>query len=486
MQPASHSPVIMWFRQDLRLEDNPALFEANKRGDLIPIYILDDINSKRDKMGAASRFWLHHALDSLNRSMGGKLELFSGDPLKLLPQIMEMSGAKSVFWNRCYEPWRIARDAKLKRNLDGAGYGVFSTNGSLLWEPWEIKKKDGSAYKVFTPYYKKGCLGAKSPRAPLPPIGNISFSPSRFEGSKLDDLGLLPNVEWYKSLKDKWEISETAALEQLARFTQNGLEGYMERRNFPADSGVSRLSPYLHFGQISSQNVWHIVESAAEQKNEKTRLNIDHFLRELVWREFSYYLLYHFPTLPYSNLQERFNEFPWMRVSPELKAWQKGLTGYPLVDAGMRELWQTGYMHNRVRMVVASFLVKNLLVHWKCGADWFWDCLVDADLASNSAGWQWVAGSGADAAPFFRIFNPVTQSEKFDSEGKYILSYVPELTNLPKKYLHAPWLAPKPILDAAGIVLGLDYPNPIIDLKSSRSRALSAFQEQRARSARSQ
>ena len=481
MQRETSVPVVVWFRQDLRLEDNPALFEASKLGLIIPIYIMDDINASQDKMGSASRLWLYHSLDSLNRSLDGHLKFFCGDAFELLPNIMENSGARSVFWNRCYEPWRIARDARLKRHLIQAGFEVYSTNGSLLWEPWEISKKDGSAYKVFTPFYKRGCLSAESPRKPLPVVKNILLSPADIESNELDELGLLPKNEWHRSVKTCWDISEKAASEQLEVFIQNGLTDYMERRNFPAKQGVSRLSPYLHFGQISPHKVWHRVECEVDRTSKDLNQNIEHFFRELGWREFSYYLLYHSPDLPNRNLQPRFDEFPWVKVSPHLEAWQRGLTGYPLIDAGMRELWQTGYMHNRVRMVVASFLVKNLLVHWKCGADWFWDCLVDADLASNSASWQWVAGSGADAAPFFRIFNPITQSEKFDSEGRYILSYVPELRNLPKRYLHSPWLAPTSVLDAAGITLGIDYPNPIVDIKSSRSRALNAFNEQRTR-----
>jgi len=481
VQRKTSVPVIVWFRQDLRLEDNPALFEASKLGSIIPIYIMDDINSSQEKMGAASRVWLYHSLDSLNRSLDGQLKLFCGDAFELLPSIMENSGARSVFWNRCYEPWRIARDERLKRHLIKAGFEVCSTNGSLLWEPWKIRKKDGSAYKVFTPFYQRGCLSAESPRDPLPVLENILLSSADIESNELDDLGLLPKNDWHRSLKTCWKISEKAASEQLEVFIQNGLTDYMERRNFPAEKGVSRLSPYLHFGQISPHKVWHRVECEVDRTSKDVNPNIEHFFRELGWREFSYYLLYHFPDLPNRNLQARFDEFPWVKGSSHLKAWQKGLTGYPLIDAGMRELWQTGYMHNRVRMVVASFLVKNLLVHWKCGADWFWDCLVDADLASNSASWQWVAGSGADAAPFFRIFNPITQSEKFDSEGRYILSYVPELRNLPKRYLHSPWLAPTSVLNVAGITLGIDYPNPIVDIKSSRSQALNAFNEQRTR-----
>ena len=468
------SPVIMWFRQDLRLRDNPALTKACVRGHVIPIYILDDVNAGDDKIGAASRWWLHHALDSLNLALQGKLQFYCGDAGELLPALVEHFGAHAVYWNRCYEPWRLSRDSRLKTDLRASGVETYSSNGSVLWEPWQILKKDSTAYRVFTPYYRRGCLSAPVPRRPLPiAIAQLAQVDRCANSVSLADLELLPNIAWDVPLRDCWEITEEGAHRRLDDFVGSHLEDYRDGRNFPTRPNVSRLSPYLHFGQISVNSAWYSAQEGADYAGDGTGL--DTFLSELGWREFSYYLLYHFPQLPRENLQSRFDIFPWKTDATALKAWQTGCTGYPLVDAGMRELWQTGYMHNRVRMVVGSFLVKNLLLHWHHGEAWFWDCLVDADLASNSASWQWVAGSGADAAPFFRIFNPLTQSEKFDAAGDYIRRYVPELAQLPKKHIHAPWLAPTEVLALAGVVIGVDYPAPVIDIKASRERALEAF-----------
>jgi deoxyribodipyrimidine photo-lyase len=351
---------------------------------------------------------------------------------------------------------------------------VQSFNGALLWEPWDVLKKDQTPYKVFTPYYRRGCLSQVPPRRPLPVPSAMQIA-SKLDGSLgLDDLHLLPEINWDTQMKARWDISEAAAQDRLDDFVMQDLQNYREGRNFPDKPNVSRLSPYLHFGQISTNTAWHRASDAAGIIENDA--SVDTFLSELGWREFSHYLLYHFPQLPKENLQKRFDIFPWAPdTDAELKAWQKGKTGYPLVDAGMRELYGTGYMHNRVRMVVGSFLVKNLLIHWHRGEEWFWDCLVDADLAANSASWQWIAGCGADAAPFFRIFNPITQSEKFDKQGEYIRRYVPELAHMPAKYIHAPWLAPADILAAAGVNLGVNYPAPVIDIKESRERALAAF-----------
>ncbi len=464
---------IHWFRQDLRIVDNPALFEAAKNGAVLPVYILDDKNARDYSMGAASRWWLHHSLNSLNQSLNGKLSVYNGQPENVLPELARKYKVKAIFWNRCYEPWRIKRDQNIKEKLKADNTEVHSFNGSLLWEPWEALKADKTPYRVFTAFYKNGCFNATRPRQPLPSPKDLSLYDDSSNNTRITDLGLLTETRWDQKLEPHWKIGEKAAHERLADFLAEDLYNYREGRNFPAKPSVSRLSPYLHFGEISPNQVWYETKASSEGEDP------DHFCRELGWREFSNNLLYYNPELPHTNLQSKFNNFPWRDDSEALRLWQKGKTGYPIVDAGMRELWQTGYMHNRIRMVVGSFLVKNLLLHWHHGERWFWDCLVDADLANNSAGWQWIAGCGADAAPYFRIFNPVTQGRKFDPDGKYTRQFIPELKDLPNKYLFNPWEAPEEILTAAGIKLGQTYPEPIVNLKYSRERALEAFQKMR-------
>ncbi|MDO9317436.1 MAG: deoxyribodipyrimidine photo-lyase [Gammaproteobacteria bacterium] len=470
----SSSTTIVWFRQDLRLSDNPALSAAAEHGSVLPVYILDDIHSGEWTMGGASRWWLHHSLQRLNESLQRRLLVLRGDPLQLLPALAQQSGASAVHWNRCYEPWRIQRDSLLKEHLQGASVTVHSHNSALLWEPWLVLKSDQTPYQMFTPYYRRGCLNAVAPRLPLPVPVSLALQETTGAGAAgIEALQLLPTIPWDRTMVATWQIGEQAAQRRLQDFLDTGLVGYREGRNIPQRPNVSRLSPHLHFGEVSPQQVWAQAQQAGLEQHAED--DLDCFLSELGWREFSTYLLYHRPSLTRENLQRRFDRFPWGDDRALLQAWQRGATGYPLVDAGMRELWQTGYMHNRVRMVAGSFLVKNLLTHWHRGEDWFWDCLVDADLASNSASWQWIAGCGADAAPYFRVFNPVTQSEKFDPQGVYIRRYVPELARMPDKYLHDPSSAPGAVLSAAGVVLGREYPRAIVDLKESRERALAAF-----------
>ena len=473
------SPIIVWFRQDLRRADNPALYAAyEKAAPIIPLYMLDDENAAEWKMGAASRVWLHHALKDLDDTLSQHLLLKIGKAEDIFKEIIATVKPQAVYWNRCYEPWRIKRDKQIKSFLEDQEIEVKSFNGSLIWEPWTIKNQSGEPYKVFTPFYRKGCLGAGEPKEPLPAPKRLTYAEHNIGSLTLDELDLLPEKEgtWPNEVVKRWKIGEDGAHERLKDFLEEGLNGYKEKRNNPALPNVSRLSPHLHWGHISPRQVWHAAKTyaAANKINEK---DIDHFCSELGWREFSHNLLYYFPDLPRKNLQSKFDNFPWREASEEeLNRWRIGQTGYPIVDAAMRELYQTGYMHNRTRMIVGSFLVKHMMVHWHYGEDWFWDCLFDADLANNSASWQWIAGCGADAAPYFRIFNPMTQGEKFDSEGTYIRQYVPELKNLPDKYLNAPWDAPADILTKASVKLGETYPEPLVDHMAARDRALKAFE----------
>ena len=468
---------IMWFRQDLRLNDNPAIIEANNSGlKILPVYILDDINSSNWKIGSASRWWLNESLKKLNDSLNHNLCFMSGDSVKCLNNLISTYNVKSIYFNKCYEPWRIQSDEKIINFLSNKDINTFQLNGSLLFEPESTVKEDGTPYKVFTPFYRKGCLqNSPEPRIPLEKPKNIKFL--KHVELQLEELELLPKKNWYKDFKDDWSPGENGAREKLNQFLQLGIHNYKDGRNFPSKKNVSRLSPHLHHGEISPNTVWYEVKEKAETMD--SYRDGDHYLSELGWREFSYNLLYFFPYLPKENLQKKFDNFPWEENNESLIKWQKGETGYPIVDAGMRELWKTGYLHNRVRMIVGSFLVKNLLLHWHHGQEWFWETLVDADLANNSASWQWVSGSGADAAPYFRIFNPVTQGEKFDPNGEYIKHHIPELKNLNGKFLYAPWEAPESVLEAAGIELGKNYPKPIVDLKLSREKALAAFEKLR-------
>ena len=463
--------LIHWFRQDLRISDNPALMEAAKRGRVLPVYIFDTVHPAEHAIGGASRWWLHHSLQALNKQLEGCLQIHAGDPLSILPDLARKNRVPRIHWNRCYEPWRTQRDTQVKERLQSGGIEVRSYNASLLWEPWDVLKQDGTPYKVFTPYYTKGCQNAGPPRKPLLRPEELILAEPSTGSCSVDDLELLPKVRWDRKMEAHWNIGEAAAHTSLKLFLEHGISGYREKRDFPALRNVSRLSPHLHWGEISPHQVWHAAACVDQGED------VEHFHRELAWREFSYYLLYHFPELPRRNFNRKFDRFPWADDPDLLASWKRGETGIPIVDAGMRELWETGFMHNRVRMLVASLLTKNLRLHWKHGQAWFWDCLADADLASNSASWQWVAGSGADAAPYFRIFNPVTQGQKFDPTGEYTRRFVPELDRMPDKYLFNPWEAPPEILETADVVLGETYPHPVVDLKESREQALEAYQQ---------
>ena len=468
--------TLMWFRQDLRLSDNPALSWALEQGSVLPIYVLDESAPDKAQLGGASKWWLHHSLHTLNKSLKGKLLVIKGDASTVIRQFAKQYSVSNVVWNRLYEPWQIARDKELKQQMSEQ-YCVKSFNGNLLWEPMQVLKKDETPYKVFTPYYRKGCLQRSAPRYPLPSVDETSAFIQADEqvddGEHITALNLLPEIAWDSDFYNHWTPGELGAKEGLAEFIEQAACSYKDDRNIPSIKGTSHLSPHLHFGEISPHQAWYAIIDNFD--NAFDNPDLDCFLSELGWREFSHYLLFHFPTIQEENFNPKFDKFPWRKSAKDLSAWQKGKTGIPIVDAGMRELYQTGYMHNRVRMIVGSFLVKNLLLDWREGERWFWDCLLDADMPANSASWQWVAGSGADAAPYFRVFNPVLQGEKFDKEGEYVKRYCPELSKLPNKYIHKPWDAPDNILKACKIALGKDYPEPIVDLKTSRQRALDAF-----------
>ncbi len=461
---------LFWFRKDLRLSDNPGLIEACQLGEVLPIYIFDDLSPSPFKIGVASKAYLHHSLKNINKSLNNKLNIYSGNPEKIIFNLIEKYTIENVFWNRCYEPWHISCDKIIENKLKTLKINYTIFNASYLWSPDEIKKNDDSYYKVFGAYKKKAHM--IQPRKSLAHPKNLVLIKDESNKIVIDDLQLT-SKEWEQKIKSYWTCGEDAAQKKLENFIHDHLSGYKKGRDYPSLEHTSKLSVNLHFGEISPYQVWESINSSG--RINASDMDVDHFLSEMTWREFSCYLMMHFKKLPSDNFQMKFNSFPWIHDTKLLNAWKKGNTGHPFVDAGMRELSQTGYMHNRVRMVVASFLVKNLMIHWHYGRDWFWECLVDADLANNSASWQWVAGCGVDASPYFRIFNPTTQGEKFDKDGHYTKKFVPELKNLPTKYLFKPWEASEKILKEAGIVLGEDYPKPIIDLKASRKRALAAY-----------
>ena len=476
------SPVIVWLRQDLRLADHPALRAAiSTDAPVIPVYILDDETPGQWGIASASRWWLHHSLESLGsalKSRGSRLILKRGTVSKVLTALVKETGAKAVYCSRAYEPWAIKLERELKQDLEKVDCELKRYPGTLLMEPEDIETKTGGPFKVYTPFWK-ALSSQREDTKPLPAPQTIK-KPSKWPDSeKLTDWSLLPaKPDWAGGMREMWQPGEEAAIDRLNDFLEEDVNQYAANRNIPGKPFTSRLSPYLHFGEISPRRVWHAVkhrtQSGSLSKGAET------YLKELVWREFSYHLLFHFPTLPEKPFRPEYAAYPWSRSKKNLEAWQRGQTGYPVVDAGMRELWHTGWMHNRVRMIVASFLVKHLRIPWQDGEEWFWDTLVDADLANNAASWQWVAGSGADAAPYFRIFNPMKQGTDYDPDGAYVRRWVPEIAKLPDKHLHAPWEAPEDILKEAGVELGKTYPHPLVDHGEARKAAMAGYEAVKA------
>jgi len=465
--------VIAWFRNDLRLQDNPALWHAVHSGHaVLPVYIHEATDNGWSP-GAASRWWLHHSLRALDdslRARGNRLYLLHGEAGQGLAELIEQSGAVAVHANRRYEPANEAIDRALQAGLQARGIPLHLYDANLIHPPEAILNQQGRPYKVFTPYYKASLAAGLDGHVHTAP-SSIPAGRLALDTSTLEALQLLPAIPWDRGFYAHWTPGEAGAHTRLQGFIEHAVEGYPQRRDIPSVEGTSRLSPHLHFGELGPRQ---IVARLRRVKHPA----VNEFLRQLVWRDFAHAVLHHFPHTSDQPFNERFAAFPWhKRRNKALTAWQQGRTGIPIVDAGMRELWHTGYMHNRVRMITASFLTKNLLLHWRHGASWFWDTLVDADLAQNSMNWQWVAGSGVDAAPYFRIFNPVSQGERFDAEGGYVRRWVPELARLDNKWLHKPWEADPQVLEQADIELGRDYPRPIVDLKLSRQQALEAYRQ---------
>lgn len=458
------SLALVWLRRDLRLADNPALQAAIEAGHTpVPVYVHAPAEEAPWEPGAATRWWLHHSLEALAgelRVLGSSLVLRHGSTLEQLNDLIDTSGAVAVYWNRLYDPVLTRRDREIKEALRARGLQAQSFAAHLLAEPWEIRNGSGEPYRVFTPFWR-----TLKQRLPLPaPLPAPSSLPTHGQsGCELAAFDLLPRIRWDLGLARNWTPGTSGATEALDAFVAAALENYAQGRDRPDRPGTSRLAPHLHFGEISPRQLCQRLLQCATPGQQEL---VEPWLRQLGWRDFGHHLLYHFPHTSEQPLQASFAKFDWAEVdAAKLKAWQRGQTGIPIVDAGMRELWTTGWMHNRVRMIVASLLTKNLRYHWLHGAHWFWDTLVDADLANNTQGWQWTAGSGADAAPYFRIFNPIAQGERFDPDGTYVKRYVPELAHLPAAHIHQPW--------SVGGVRG--YPKPIVDLKTTREAALAAY-----------
>ena len=470
------SIAILWFRRDLRLTDNDALIEAVADGRrVLPLYVHDEL-----PLGGASQWWLHHSLAALGseiRTRGGTLLLRQGDPARVIDELIRDIGASAVYCGRRFEPEARQQESRVAARLGSRAILTICDHG-LLRRPSDINTQTGRNYKVFTPYYKAS-LALGEPAAPRPVPGSLEFVPAPADSEPLAHWSLLPTApDWAGGLRETWRPGERGAGERLDAIA-TAIDGYTAGRDRPDLEATSRLSPHLHFGEISPRQVWHGIMHTARQGRFEDAAEA--FIRQLYWRDFSAYLLFHYPLLASQPLRREYERFPWREDGAALACWRQGRTGYPIVDAGMRQLWHTGWMHNRVRMIAASLLVKHLLIPWQRGAEWFMDTLVDADLANNAAGWQWVAGSGSDAAPYFRVFNPISQGQKFDPDGEYVRRWIPELRELPKQYLHEPWTADAATLDKSGVTLDGDYPTPIVEHKLGRERALAAYRVMRDR-----
>ncbi len=471
-------PTVVWFRNDLRLADNPAVHAAAARkAPILPIFVLETDNGLR-ALGAASRWWLHNSVAALSDALkkaGAELHFYEGEAGTIVPQLVKACGAAALVFNRRYGESGRKLDEAIEKAAEQEGCVVESFNGRLLNEPWEVETKGGGPYGVYTPYWKN-IKAMGFPDETLPMHGKLkgAEAPSSPKSSTLEGLGLLPSKpNWAEGWDDTWTPGEAGAADRLRGFLKDHLKDYKSERNTLASRGTSHLSPHLRFGEISPRQIVFAVKEAMTRASAE---DADSFLSEIAWREFDYHNLYFHPDVAEKNLHDKYDAMPWKTPDDaELGAWKKGQTGFPVVDAGMRELWQTGYMHNRVRMITASFLIKDMLCDWRIGEKWFWDCLCDADPANNTMNWQWVAGSGADASPFFRVFNPVTQGERYDPDGDYIRRWVPELGRLESKAIHAPWDADAKTLERAGVKLGETYPRPMLDHKVARDAALAAY-----------
>lgn len=477
MTPLSARPIVVWFRDDLRLADNPALTAAIAGGShVVAVYILDDDVPGSWRLGGAARWWLHHGLAALGKNigrLGGALVLRRGGSVAAIKSLVQETRARAVYWNRGYAPFAIARDRAVTLELEREGLEVRTFCTSTLFEPGSILNQDGKPFRLYGAFWR-ACLARGIGEPPLALPQRLPSGPN-IPSDDLESWQLKPaRPNWAEGFAKLWSPGEEGAQRRLTEFVEGAAIGYARSRDRPDMASTSRLSPHLRFGEISPRQVWHAV-LAAQSADVVPRSAADKFVSELGWREFAYHLLYHHASLPDAPLQSPFASFPWEADPRHLAAWQRGRTGYPIVDAGMRELWTTGWMHNRVRMIVASFLVKHLLTPWQEGERWFWDTLVDADLANNAMNWQWVAGCGTDAAPYFRIFNPVLQGEKFDPDGRYVRQWVPEIAALPDACIHKPWTADEAVRLAAGIELQKHYPAPIVDHAIARRRALDAF-----------